>query len=143
MLLYASWSFIMFLITLSITLVNRFDVNRQMAHTIVLFILLVKLIAYFFVENFLAYRYCKFVFAPWIVYGLFLVEAVLKPSLIRPPILDVLSSFSINNDFLFLKANYDFFFKILLLTFFVFLCLAKLVKFIWNEIFYQNKLFNY
>jgi hypothetical protein len=77
--MYASWSFVMFLITLSITLSYELGVNQFNTHLVIVGLLLIKIIIHFLIENFALYSYCKFVFTPWIVYGLFLLDLLLNP----------------------------------------------------------------
>ncbi len=69
----------MFLITLSITLSYELGVSHFTTHLVMIGLLLFKIISYFLIENFALYSYCKFIFTPWIVYGLFLVDLLVNP----------------------------------------------------------------
>ena len=76
--LYASWSFLMFLFSLEVLLVYKIGISKQTAHLITLGIIAFKLIAYFLVENVFAYKYCKFLLTPWLMIGLFLIDALIN-----------------------------------------------------------------
>lgn len=138
--MYASWSFIMFLITLSITLTYELNMSKSIVHLIIIGLLLAKLIFYFLIENFAMYNYCKFIFTPWIVYGLFLIDLLASPSahLNREeasfsffPSKGSYWDYQVNNFKSLLNINY--FLEICVLSVFIFLVVCKVVKFVWNE----------
>lgn len=145
--MYASWSFVMFLITLAVTLVYELNMSEINVHLIITGLLLVKIVVYFLIENYAVYSYCKFVFTPWLVYGLFLLDL-----LVNPPVNSSGSSrsfnlfptsgnywnYQVNNLSSLLKI--DYLVEISLATVFVFLFIAKVLKFMWNE-FCQKKVF--
>lgn len=145
--MYASWSFVMFLITLAVTLVYELNMSEFNVHLIITGLLLVKIVIYFLIENYAVYSYCKFVFTPWLVYGLFLLDL-----LVNPPVNSSGSSGSFN---LFpTRGNYwnyqvnnlssllkiDYLVEISLVSVFVFLFIVKVLKFVSNE-FCQKKVF--
>ncbi len=143
--MYASWSFVMFLITLSITLVNEFDFKSESIHLLVISLMLVKLGIYFFVENFAMYKYCKFVFTPWLIYGLFLSDMVFNPSkAINKNITLVYMPLNANYELseIISLLNLNYFLEICLMSVFVFLLICKIVKFVWNELFHQKIFLN-
>lgn len=126
MFMYASWSFLMFLLILSTILKNKYNVSKDSVQLVIILILFIKLIIYFFIENFIAYKHCKFILTPWLVYGLFF------SNLISSLQIDFKQSSDEDTDL-------NYFFHIFLISFFVFLFISKLIKFICSEIFYQNR----
>lgn len=150
--LYAAWSYIMFLITLDLALVYQFNVPKQTSHLIILILMCTKLILYFIVENFISYKHCKFVFTPWIIYGIFIYDSIINQSLIRRKLKiyekskpffqsENLSSqqYLINENFSYFKINIYYFLHTSLLVIFVLLLLIKILKFIWKELcFHKN-----
>lgn len=139
--MYAAWSFIMFLITLSITLDWELNMSRDNVHLLITSLLLAKLIVYFLVENFAMYSYCKFIFTPWIVYGLFLIDLLASPPLesqgfvdLRVGLFPTAGSFwdyQVSNLAGLLNINY--FLEVCVTVVFVFLFICKCVKFVWDE----------
>lgn len=145
--MYASWSFIMFLITLSVTLSYEMNISKGTVHLIITSLLLLKIISYFLVENFLMYNFCKFIFTPWIVYGLFLIDLLVSPPFDLTatetnfniyPTSGSYWDYQINNFTSLLNINY--FLEICVMSVFVFLFICKVIKFVWNE-FCNQKVF--
>lgn len=112
----------MFLMTLSITLTDKYDITTDKVRLIVIGILLTKLSLYFVIENFLAYKYCKFIFTPWIIYILFLTNMMID----------------FKNEYKN-EIYHNYFFQIFLVSFFIFLFILKLIKFFWSELFFYRK----
>ena len=83
MIMYASWSFVMFLFTLNLSLVYELHVSMETSHLVVLGLLFVKVFAYFLAENFTAYAYTTFVFTPWLVYIMFLSDTLATQVLVK------------------------------------------------------------
>lgn len=128
MFLYASWAFLVFLVILSITLINKFEISKENAQLILICILFSKLTIYFFLENFLAYKYCKFVLTPWIIYAVFLAH------------LSINYNFGLDNNFNSQSdVKINFIFHIFLIVFFLLLFISKIIKFICSEFFFQNR----
>ena len=73
LLVYASWSFIFLLINLKITLVHEFNMSSQMSALILLAALNAKVVINFILENFLFYKYLKFLFSSWLISIVFLI----------------------------------------------------------------------
>lgn len=144
MIMYASWSFIVFLYTLDLSLVYDYKLAKEKTHLIILGLLLIKLSLYFIVENFVSYRYCKFIFTPWVVYGVFLVDTVVTQTLYKskPEFFDDTmqsESGSLAKKQPYMNLGLNFFLHLCILGFFVILFIAKLLKFVWNEMCYQKK----
>lgn len=139
--MYAAWSFIMFLITLSITLNYEMNMSKENVHLLITFLLLAKLIVYFLIENFAMYSYCKFIFTPWLVYGLFLIDLLVSPPVdasgdddLRISVFPTAGSYwdyQVSNFAGLLNVNY--FLEVCVTVVFVFLFICKVVKFVWNE----------
>lgn len=139
--MYASWSFVMFLITLSITLTYELDMSQFSVHLIIIGLLTLKIVVYFLVENFALYSYCKFVFTPWIIYGMFLLDLLVNPPAATLnyrhtqfnvfPLSGNYWDFQIAN----LKSllHIDYLLEIVVGTLFVILFIVKVLKFVWNE----------
>jgi hypothetical protein len=143
--MYASWSFIMFLFSLDLSLIYTYKIAKEKAHLIILGLLLIKMIFYFIVENFISYRYCKFIFTPWVVYGVYLVDTVVTQALFKtkPEFFDdLMQSESINlaKKQSFMNIGLNFFFHLCILALFVILVITKIIKFVWNEMCYQKKI---
>lgn len=131
--LFASWLFTIFLVCLDQTLVVHMSVAKKISHLIILGIFFFKLLVYFLIENLFAYKYCKFIFTPWIIYALFLYDTIMNQALIlnKP-----LSNHSINltqDNSSFLKTNTSFFAHAFLLAILFFFVVAKIFKFFWCE----------
>jgi hypothetical protein len=121
---YASWLFIVFLLNIEIILVAEFKISPDVCILIVLVLFSVKLLVYFVIENFLAYKYSKFLFANWLLYFVFLIGSLIN-------LKDI-------------KDNYHLFvfeLAVLGLTFILFV--YKLVKFIYNEFFLYKSFQNF
>jgi hypothetical protein len=148
----------MLLLALSKSLEHDFMIKQHTINLIVLFIVFIKMTVYFVIENLVAYRYCKFMILPWLVYGIYLLDLIAHPSVARDDDSDqqnisfingnsVLYSThkylrqpnTITNNINSLKINLTFFFQICLFAYFIFLFISKIVKFIWNEFFYSKK----
>jgi hypothetical protein len=140
--MYAAWSFIMFLITLSISLISELNLTKENTHLVIIVLMLIKLIAYFLIENFALYKYCKFIFTPWLVYGLFLADLILNPgfndhqSVVYMPSNNSLWSYHVSKIISLLNLNYLL--EICLAAIYLFLFICKVVKFIWNELVFQK-----
>lgn len=136
--LFASWAFTLFLISLDQTLVIHINLDKKISHLIILGVLFVKLFIYFLLENLLAYKYCKFVFTPWIVFALFLYDTIMNQTLVQSENFNLKnwttgSNKSVHNDISFLKINASFFAHACLLAILLFFILAKIFKFFWCE----------
>jgi len=142
--MYAAWSFVMFLITLSITLVHELKFSKENAHLLIIILMFIKLVAYFLVENFVLYRYCKFIFTPWLVYGLFLADLVFYPNKteyqMSPTMANSYWSYKFSHAVSILNLNYLL--EICLVAVFSFLLICKVVKFVWNEVLFQKTFLN-
>ena len=142
--MYAAWSFVMFLITLSITLVYELKFSKENAHLLIIIFMFIKLVAYFLVENFVLYRYCKFIFTPWLVYGLFLADLVFYPNKaeyqVAPTMANSYWTYKFSHAVSILNLNYLL--EICLVAMFSFLLICKVVKFVWNEVFFQKTFLN-
>lgn len=140
--MYSSWSFIMFLMTLNLTLVYQFKLTNETSHFIILCIFLVKIMIYFVIENIVAYRHAKFIFTPWLIYGIYLIDSFLAAS----QSLKIKSQFiPLNQDpnrLEMTRPNFNYFFHSCILIFYVFLLFSKVFKFTWNEFCYQRKFSN-
>ena len=113
----------MFLVVFSTTLSARYEVSDKNIRIVLIFLILSKLILYFFIENILAYKYCKFIILPWIIYAIFLFNMIKN----YEPKGKNSKGYENNN-----------FFDILLLTIYLFLFISKIIKFLWSECFYKN-----
>lgn len=69
--LYACWCFM--LVILSILSFLTIYLTYDNSLSVCLLILTCKMILYFIIENFAAYKYCKFLFTPSILYILFFI----------------------------------------------------------------------
>ena len=143
--MYASWSFVMFLFTLSVTLIYDFEMNKETVHLIIMGIMFFKLLVYYIVENIIAYRYFKFIFTPWLIYGLFLLDIMTYPGVEykSPQMYETDGLGSVNtavSEFsLIIITNVNFMLQICLLVFFLLLVLLKIIKFVHEEFFFQKK----
>ena len=122
--MFATWYFFMFLIAFSTTLSTRYEISSENVRLILIFTIFANLVVYFFIENFLAYKYCKFIFLPWVIYAIFLFNMV--------------KNYAANNKGS-KKIEIDYFFQIILLASFIFLLTLKIIKFVWSEFFYRSK----
>ena len=113
MMLYASLSFIYLLLTLNIVLMKDFGLDFNGSLSIILVILLTKVVFYHLIENFVSYRYCKFLFAPWLTYVTFLIAIFMQN--------------------LHSVSSFNFFFQIFLTIFSFFLFAVKIFLFISRE----------
>jgi hypothetical protein len=143
MILYATWSFIFFLVTLDMSLKYEYDLPREKTHTIIIFLIYAKLISYFLVENYVSYKYCKFLFSPWLIIGTFIVDTFISHVLVRNK-LKIVDSFRYKlQDFelnlFYTKVNLNNFLLACLVIFFTFLLFIKSIKFIWQELCYKKK----
>ena len=129
MIMYASWSFIFFLYMLDLALVFEKICEKETSHFIIICLFFIKMISYFLLENYVYYKYCKFVFTPWIVYGIYTIDALLGyHSKVNTTVI------------LFKEFNVDLCLHLFLIVFFIFLLIAKITKFLLYEIFYYQKL---
>ena len=138
MVMYASWCFVMFLITLNLSLVYEYKISKEISHIIIIGIILVKMIAYFLIENYLAYAYCKFLFTAWIVYALFLIDTLVNQLFVKHKLQidDQFRDYNhdpIDNSLKYSKLNISFLFHTGVISAWFFLLIAKLTKFIWSE----------
>lgn len=146
--LYASWSFLMFLFSLEVLLVYKIGISKQTAHLITLGIIAFKLIAYFLVENVFAYKYCKFLLTPWLMIGLFLIDALINNLFLMPRknLLKLdqndLNTKYLESNILTKYFNITSFLQACLVLLFIFCFLCKIIKFVWSEFFYRKKLLN-
>ena len=126
----------MFIINLDECLVYEVNLTPRLSHFIILAVFLVKLVVYFIVENLIAYKYCKFLFTPWIVYAIFLYDTIMNQTIIKSEKRKYImfEGHSISNDISFVQANMSFFLHACLLGVLLFLLLAKIFKFVWFEI---------
>jgi hypothetical protein len=123
LLIYASWSFIFFLINLKITLVYEFSMSSQASALIILAALNFKIVINFILENFLFYKYLKFLFSSWLIFILFLII------------------FLIN--FKHTSSNYlTFACSIITFANLLILFTIKVIIFLRIEVFYKNRLNN-
>ena len=137
--MYATWAFIMFLETLSITLHYEFDIDSDKIHIIIICTLLSKILLYFFIENIVMYDYCKFMITPWIMYGLFLIDLLnslgenngVGPGYRLIPSRGSYWDFQVSNLASMLNLNY--FLEICITAIFIFLFICKVIKFVWSE----------
>lgn len=143
MILYATWSFVFFLVTLDMSLKYEYDLPREKTHTIIIFLIFAKLISYFLVENYVSYKYCKFLFSPWIINGAFIVDTLISQVFVKNK-LKLVDSFQYkSHDFelnlFYTKVNFNNFLLACLVIFFTFLLIIKSIKFIWQELCYRKK----
>lgn len=137
--MYATWAFIMFLETLSITLHYEFNFDKDNIHIIIISLILFKILIYFFVENIVMYNHCKFMITPWIMYGLFLIDLLLSPGEKNSvdsgykliPSRGSYWDFQVSNVVSILNLNY--FLEICVTAIFIFLFICKVIKFVWTE----------
>jgi hypothetical protein len=117
----------MFLLNTKIVLSEIFQISADTSILLILVMFAVKVLIYFVVENFLAYKYSKFLFANWLLYFVFLIDSIIN-----------LKSQSIST-----QSQYLFVFEIALfgLTFVLFV--FKLIKFIYNEFFLYKSFYNF
>lgn len=146
--LYASWSFLMFLFSLEVLLVYKIGISKQTAHLITLGIIAFKLIAYFLIENVFAYKYCKFLLTPWLMIGLFLIDALINSLFLMPRknLLKLdqndLNTRYLESNILTKYFNINSFLLTCLVLLFIFCFLCKIIKFVWSEFCYRKKLLN-
>lgn len=124
MFMFASWSFLMFLLVFSTTLSVKYELSEENLRLMLFILIVLKLILYFLIENFVAYKYFKFVFLPWIIYAIFLFNMI-----------KIYETNGRNSK----GYENDFFFYIFLLALYLFLFISKLIKFLWSEFFYNSK----
>jgi hypothetical protein len=122
--MFASWSFLMFLLVFSTTLSVKYELSEENLRLMLFILIVLKLILYFLIENFVAYKYFKFVFLPWIIYAIFLFNMI-----------KIYETNGRNSK----GYENDFFFYIFLLALYLFLFISKLIKFLWSEFFYKSK----
>lgn len=147
-LLYAAWTFIMFLFSLEVVLVHKLGMTLQYANLVIIGIMAIKLVTYFIVENVTAYKYCKFMLMPWVLYGVYLIDMLLniffytpaKKSEFEPLLIPDTETIEIS----LLKKRFSFvsFAQTCLVSLFLFLFVCKIIKFIYNEFCYRKKFLN-
>ena len=142
--LYASGAFIIFLIGLNHTLVTECNLSKEYANNLTLILFLVKLVSYFSIETILLFKYCKFVFTPWLVYAVYVVYVVLNETLIERNTRVYESNLSGQfrlfetrnrqyNIFSYFQINSSFYFHIFTLYIIQVLILLNIDKFITND----------
>ena len=149
MVLYASWSFVMFLYTLNLSLVFEYSIARETSHLVIMSLILFKLLGYFYIESYLAYSYCKFLFTPWIIYALFLFDSLITQLLIKNKLqintvdhqLKTYNGEMLEKSLTYSKLNVNFLLHTCLISAWFFLLIAKLIKFFWSECFKQKQRF--
>jgi hypothetical protein len=144
MIMYASWSFVLFLFTLNLSLVYEFKIAMETAHLVVMAILFVKLVAYYAIENHFAYSYCKFLFTPWIIYAFFLFDTLINQLLVKNKLeinehMKAYNGESVEKSLVYSKLNVNFLLHTCLISAWFFLLLAKLVNFFWSEFCRQKR----
>jgi hypothetical protein len=142
----------MFLISLDMSLVHEFKFSPQKSHLTVLILMFFKLLVYFLVEQLLAYRHCKFVVSPWIIYGLYINDTIINQTITLKKLELVETAFPIyqvddngkllalKQNFSYEKLNLNFFLHTSLLAVFIILLLIKIFKFIWKEFCYHKNI---
>lgn len=145
--LYATWSFVVFLLMLNLSLISSFGASKEAAHLIVFIVLLIKLIAYFIVELFVGYNYGKFLFTPWLVIAILLLDTLVNQSVHHNMTLyEQVSPFKIQHlsqGFSFARLDMNSFIHYLVTVFYLFLFVSKIVKFVYKEFFYTKKFSHY
>lgn len=135
MALYAAWSFVMFLLALNLSLVYEFEMTQRGAHLVIMGFLLAKMVVYSLVENYAAYAYCKFLLAPWIVYAIYIFDVLVHQLAVKNRLAEA-ATHENENASVFTShrnLNHNFLLHTLLITAWVFLVIAKLLRFVWNE----------
>jgi hypothetical protein len=131
----------MFLYTLNLSLVFEYSITNETSHQIVMGLILIKLLGYFYVENYLAYSYCKFLFTPWIIYALFLFDSLITQLIIKNKLhinsvdhqLKTYNDEPLEKSLTYSKLNLNFLLHTCLISAWFFLLMAKLIKFFWSE----------
>lgn len=144
LILFAAWSFVVFIINLDQCLVYEVNLSEKVSHLIILGVFLFKLVIYFIVETLITYKYSKFIFTPWIIYAVFLYDTIMNQTIIqnnhrKTTVLMPHNQTSHGNIGL-LQTNMSFFLHACLLGILLFLLLAKIFKFVWCEV--CNQKFN-
>lgn len=147
--LYSTWSFIMVLLNFNLILIYEFNFNFKLTIIIIFIILNIKLIFLTFIENFIFYKYFKFIFISWILYLIFIAVFLFNfnhhiidenqkmqiPGDPTPP-----STSKVVSSWLIPSYFYEFTFLTGLVTFVIvtLLLVFKLIVFINKEIFYKK-----
>ena len=119
LLIYLSWSFILLLINLNITLIFEFGISTEISAIVLLIALNLKIIFMFIIENFFLYKYLKFLFSSWLITFAFLFIFIFECTH-------------------WLFYDLTFICSIITLTNLVILFLFKVIIFLRNEIFYKK-----
>jgi hypothetical protein len=129
MIMYASWSFVLFLYALDLGLVFEKFVPSETSHLIIISILCVAIFFQFLIENYLAYNHFKFLVTAWIVYAIYIVDTMIHHLSLEKQHTTESNKFNINSVM-----------HICLLCLYVFLLAGKIFKFVWHEICNHNKI---